>query len=89
MRQKILRRFNDPVHSPSALRTTFLPNEDGSEDGEGNQQHGPERERAQQAGVRQVVLVSPSRILVSIVGVLVASFIAANGVDYHDSRNSG
>ena len=25
----------------------------------------------------------------SIVGVLVASFIAASGVDYHDSRNSG
>jgi len=28
-------------------------------------------------------------VLVSSVGVLVASFIAASGVDYHDSRNSG
>jgi len=28
-------------------------------------------------------------IVVSFGGVLVASFIAANGVDYHDSRNSG
>ena len=28
-------------------------------------------------------------VVVSSVGVLVASFIAANGVDYHDSRNSG
>jgi len=28
-------------------------------------------------------------VVVSIVGVLVASFIAASGVDYHDSRNSG
>ncbi|MCW5799906.1 MAG: hypothetical protein KIT40_15525 [Nitrospira sp.] len=28
-------------------------------------------------------------IVVSIVDVLVASFIVASGVDYHDSRNSG
>ena len=28
-------------------------------------------------------------VVVSSVGVLVASFIAASGVDYHDSRNSG
>ena len=28
-------------------------------------------------------------VVVSSVGLLVASFIAANGVDYHDSRNSG
>ncbi|MCS6288502.1 MAG: hypothetical protein H8K10_05940 [Nitrospira sp.] len=28
-------------------------------------------------------------IVVSCVGLLVASFIAANGVDYHDSRNFG
>ena len=28
-------------------------------------------------------------VVVSFVGVLVASFIAASGVDYHDSRNSG
>ena len=28
-------------------------------------------------------------LLVSFIGVLVASFIAASGVDYHDSRNSG
>ena len=28
-------------------------------------------------------------VVVSIAGVLVASFIAASGVDYHDSRNSG
>lgn len=28
-------------------------------------------------------------VVVSIVGVLVASFIAGSGVDYHDSRNSG
>lgn len=28
-------------------------------------------------------------VLVSSVGVLVASYIAASGVDYHDSRNSG
>ena len=28
-------------------------------------------------------------VLVSFVGLLVASFIAASGVDYHDSRNSG
>ena len=28
-------------------------------------------------------------VVVSFVGVLVASFIAASGVDYHDSRNAG
>lgn len=28
-------------------------------------------------------------VMVSCVGVLVASFIAASGIDYHDSRNSG
>lgn len=28
-------------------------------------------------------------VVISSVGVLVASFIAASGVDYHDSRNSG
>ncbi len=28
-------------------------------------------------------------VLVSSVGVLVASFVVASGVDYHDSRNSG
>ncbi len=28
-------------------------------------------------------------LLVCFIGVLVASFIAASGVDYHDSRNSG
>lgn len=28
-------------------------------------------------------------VVVAMVGVLVASFIAASGVDYHDSRNSG
>ncbi|MGB5044173.1 MAG: hypothetical protein WBO11_04355, partial [Nitrospira sp.] len=28
-------------------------------------------------------------VVASSAGVLVASFIAANGVDYHDSRNSG